>query len=50
MPDEATPLFRPGRTPSDGGENTPRHRREGHFDDADQWHEAAEDSRLLGSA
>ncbi|MCW2800892.1 MAG: hypothetical protein JWQ70_2364 [Aeromicrobium sp.] len=50
MPDEATPLFRTGRSAAESDKDAPRHRREGHFDGADQWHDVAEDSRLLGSA
>ena len=46
MPDEVTPLFRTVHTSPGRLEDTPRHRREGHFDATDQWHDAAETERV----
>lgn len=45
MQDEPTPLFRNAQTSSQHSEGTPRHRREGHFDEADRWHDAAESAQ-----
>ncbi len=47
MSQEATPLFgTTERTPRE----PPRHRRAGHFDDADRWHDAPDDESLRSTA
>jgi hypothetical protein len=42
MPNVVTPFSRKHRTRSRPTSSTPRHRREGYFDEHDQWHNSTE--------
>jgi hypothetical protein len=48
MPDVVMPFTRKHNTQSKVVETSPRHRRDGHFDDNDQWHDEP-DSRLTAN-
>jgi hypothetical protein len=42
MPNVVTPFSRKRHTPAQQATSQPRHRRDGYFDDEDQWHDSSE--------
>jgi hypothetical protein len=42
MPNVVTPFTRERDTPAEPPSTPPRHRRDGYFDDSDQWHDSME--------